>query len=487
MSLRLRLTLPLALVIAGCVFEEVFLADADGVFTGSADSRFGATVESNFHADNNADSDVAIGASNDGVVYIYTNPTGALTEASANVTFTGAAGGEAGWSLASGRVVSTSIPRDLVIGAPSENGGRGKIYILAGGGMSGALDSSDAWATLSGSQTNEYAGWDVTVGDYNADGHRDVAVGACGFGGDVGRVFVAFGPFANGSNRLLADATQNLIIQGVGSDSLFGCAVSTGDLDNNGRDDLVIGARGFRDTALPPNGDIPGGAGRVYAIYNSLTVGSTTIDAGVLNVRHWTGTEASMALGTSVDASGDINGDGYDDIVMGADYRFCSSAPVFGPEECANFEPGSAFIVLGQARAAGGRVLVTSGPIDTEADVVFNGTVSELGFGFRTAYVGDHDGDGNSDLAISTREGNQVYVYYGAATISTTSQTVVTEANAAAVLNADNAETNFVGADISGWGDSNADGLSDILVGASGVQDYILSPADPGGAWLFLE
>ncbi|MFK7929739.1 MAG: hypothetical protein AB8H79_16220, partial [Myxococcota bacterium] len=143
---RRTLTSLLFVGIGGCLWGVVSTLDADLTFTGATGEVHGYSVEGRFHADNDTQFDVAVGAPFADTVYVHTDlPASGTFGTSAATVFTGASGGEAGWDLHSNYLVGTGISAlmgDLMIAAPSEAGGKGKVYIIEGGSMTSDINQT---------------------------------------------------------------------------------------------------------------------------------------------------------------------------------------------------------------------------------------------------------------------------------------------------------------------------------------------------------
>jgi len=241
---------------------------------------------------------------------------------------------------------------DLLVGAPRDylavTGGRAYIY------FGGASLDTVADVTLAGATPGDgFGGAVATAGDVNGDGYDDVVVGASGNdagGADAGRAYICFGGPA-------MDAAADVVLTGAGAGDDFGCSVApAGDVNGDGYDDVVVGAL-TNDAGAPD-------AGRAYVYY-----GGTSPD-GVADLV-LTGTAEMGFFGRSVAGGADLNGDGYDDVVVGAD-----------------------------GEAPGGRAHVFyGGPSpDATADRTLVGAYGGGSFGFAVATAGDVRGDGFPDL-----------------------------------------------------------------------------------------
>lgn len=451
---RVPVRLSLLLALSACLVGTLTFADADV----SADphmGRFGFAVQGGIAAVTSFATDYAVGAPFDDTVYIFggSNPTEIAT-------FVAGTNDETGWALARGDVVGAP-GSDLIIASPSYNNGRGRIFVLESGQMSGALGPSDAYVTLEGRDAHDYAGWDVDVGDFNEDGHRDILVGMCGRDGFRGAVSVAFGPFTAGSTVDLLDATRNMIVRGENTEGDFGCAVAAGDIDGNGRDEIIVGAPAM-DAGLPLNGDVDE-SGMVYAIFSRATPGQFVVTNSALTVRTWTGSASGESLGYALASGDDYDGDGVEDLVIGGPGWWCDWATdVSVSRECATPLVGKAYLILGRSRVRN-RVQHTSGPIATTADVTLEGTGAGEGYGWSVEMVGDMNGDGRTEVTIGSRIAEVIDIAYGT---GVTSGTVLDSSELPRIDGS--AEGLFL--QVSSGSDVNFDGLRDLIVGAGGTE-----------------
>ncbi|MCK4589631.1 MAG: FG-GAP repeat protein [Nanoarchaeota archaeon] len=241
------------------------------------------------------------------LIYNYGNMSGDfIVNETSNVTFYGGASNdEAGYSVAIGDL-DGDLDDDVVIGAPGV-AGNGKIYInfgpIASNNNYNLVLSQTEYSTLSGYRL----GSELVVDDINNDGIDDILVGA-EFGN---RIYLLLGPIPVGV-PLDIDATANMTLNistagRVGRKHSF----STGDVNNDGYKDILIGA---------PFDNLSGGTntGRVFLVYGNSTMNGTVN----LNDTYpqWTAEGIDDLFGYSVELY-DANGDGYDDVFIGAPYR----------------------------------------------------------------------------------------------------------------------------------------------------------------------
>ncbi|HEC76242.1 MAG TPA: hypothetical protein ENI33_03140, partial [Thermoplasmatales archaeon] len=158
------------------------------------------------------------------------------------------------------------------------------------------------WTDI-GENAFDYFGYSVSIaGDVNGDGYNDVIIGAYGnddAGSYAGKAYVYYDSFSGLSS------TPDWTATGENAFDYFDYSISTaGDVNGDGYDDIIIGAYG--------NDDAGSDTGKVYVYYGSSSGLSSTPD--------WTdtGENADDLFGSSVSTAGDVNGDGYDDIIVGA-------------------------------------------------------------------------------------------------------------------------------------------------------------------------
>jgi hypothetical protein len=344
---------------------------------------------------------------------------------------------------------------DVVVASPgASNSGAwaGAVHVFAGP-VAGVLPLATATGTRTGETPDDRAGTSIATGcDFNNDGNDDVAVGAWGHdaaGAASGRVYVLYGPITGIASLGTADA----IFDGESPEDWAGYSVAcAGDTDADGFDDLLVGA--YRDDTTATD------AGAAYLLRGPMsgTASLSTADAKLVG-----GTHHDYA-GYAVAGAGDVNGDGFDDILVGAE-----SADGGGTTS------GEAYLVYGPI----------FGPSDlSNADATFLGQAPGDHFGARLAGVGDVCGDGVDDLIFGVEESGggvgAAYVVFGGLAIAAPSG--VETIGAADVIVFGATAGDALGAWVSAAGDIDDDGTLGVLIGAPGSD---VGEQDGGAAYLF--
>ncbi|MCO4772039.1 MAG: FG-GAP repeat protein, partial [Deltaproteobacteria bacterium] len=270
-----------------------------------------------------------------------------------------------GSALASGDVDGDGT-LDVVAGAP---GGPGAAYLVSGPVF--GLVPSAAATVLTGEASGDQAGASVVAGcDFDGDGVGDVAVGAWGHdqgGQSAGAVYVMFGPVTSSASLSTADA----VFWGESGGDWAGWSIAcAGDTDGDGTDGLLVGA--WREDA----GTLDAGA--AYLLEGAIAPGVATTLAGA--DAKLTGESAFDFAGSSVAGAGDVNGDGFADLLVGAPGR-----------DEAGSQAGAVYLVLGPV----------SGTVSlATADAKLLGAVGGEQAGAFVNSAGDVNGDGFSDALV---------------------------------------------------------------------------------------
>ena len=416
-------------------------------------AQFGLSVGTAGDVNGDGYSDVIIGArdyddaanSNEGRAYVYHGSAAGIS-AGPNSTLDDAnlPGAGFGSSVASAGDVNGDGYSDVIVGAyrfsDGANTAEGRAFVYHGSAT--GLSASPSSTPDDANQANALFGISVAcAGDVNGDGFSDVVIGASqyddGANTNEGRAFVYHGSAAGLSAS--PNSTPN---DGNQASALFGCSVaSAGDVNGDGYSDVIIGASQFDLVSSGTN------FGRAFLYYGSATgLSATAFGAGFGDA-----SQTNEGVGESVACAGDINGDGYSDVIVGAPFY----------DDGVNTDEGWAFVYYGSA----------TGLNTTPASTPDDANQADSRFGTCVSSAGDINGDGFSDVIIgadyfddgaNTIEG-RAFVYHGSpAGLSATPINTQDDANQAGAA---------FGVSVASAGDVNADGYSDVIIGANAFDD----------------
>ena len=374
-----------------------------------------------------------------------------------------------GQDISSGDINGDGLD-DLIIGAPYRNSETGAVYVVFGssGNVGASLDISALNGTngfvLNGISNLDRSGYAVASGDVNGDGIDDVIIGAYDGdpnGSNSGETYVVFGKTTAFSSSIeisdVIDGTNGFIMNGIASGNESGFSVSSGDINNDGKDDVIIGAP-----------KAAGGLGETYVVFGFDDTSTSTIELSALN-----GTTGFKLTGNGVNdysgralSSGDINGDSIDDIIIGAPYGGGANTA------------GQTYVVFGKTTAFSSDIELSS--LNGTTGFTLRG-ITEGDFTGRAVSAGDINGDTIGDVIIGARNGDpggtnaagETFVVFGKTTAFSSSIEIsdVIDGTNGFVMNG------IGGADLSGQflssGDINGDGTDDVIIGAYA--------ADPNG------
>ncbi|MEM1331340.1 MAG: integrin alpha [Planctomycetota bacterium] len=417
----------------------------------------------------------------------------------------------AGTSVASAGDVNGDGLQDILIGAyladGSDAGNAGKTYVIFGRpslGVTGRIDlaafNGPRVLTITGVDTSDRSGLSVSsAGDFNGDGIDDLVIGAPladpnGVSA-AGEAYVVFGredfSLLGEIDLATLDAQDGILINGIDIADLSGTAVAgAGDVNGDGSDDLIIGARG-----ADPNGVVE--AGESYVVFGGPGVASGgVIDLASLDGQNGfvlAGAGAGDRSGSAVASAGDVNGDGIDDLVVGA-YRADSGTLA---------DTGEAYVVFGGA-GIGSSGTVLLGELDGSDGFMLSSLVVGDQCGVSVAAAGDVNTDGVDDLIIGSdladpgglNNAGASYVVFGNSEIGSSGFVdllALDGSDGFAMVGIGDGDS--TGISVSAAGDANGDGFDDLIVGArladpsgngaAGVTYLVFGDEDLGATGVF--
>ncbi len=313
------------------------------------------------------------------------------------------------------------------------------------------------------------------AGDFNGDGFDDIIIGAHTAdpnGTDSGESYVVFGGTSVGAGGVIELSSLNgsngFVLNGIDAHDNSGHSVSAaGDVNGDGVDDIIIGA-----IRADPNGTE---SGESYVVFGGASVGEGgTIELSSLNGTNGfvlNNVDTNGFSGFSVSAAGDVNGDGVDDLIIGA--------PIADPN---GLFSGESYVVFGGAGVgADGTIELSS--LNGANGFVLNGVDERDRSGRTVSAAGDVNGDGVDDVIIAAHFADpngsysgESYVVFGGATVGEGGAFEFSSLNGANgfVLNGVDAN-DLSGISVSAAGDFNGDSFDDIIIGAN--------QADPNGTF----
>jgi hypothetical protein len=370
---------------------DISAEDADAVLIGEAegDQTFAVVGVGDSNGDGRGDLVVGAkknddGGADAGKIYFLQGPfSGERDLADAEASWKGVGAGDQAGTLSVGDLNGDG-ELDVLVGAQkNDNGGTdaGAVFVLNGpfGAWMGdqGLYASDA--LLRGEAGSQAGGGLAFAGDINGDGVGDLLAGApyedVAGGEDAGAVYLVHGP-VSGTSDLSGAADVHFVANSEGDQVGWGLA-GAGDVDGDGVDDFMVNAQ--RDDIRDNNAN----EGAVYVVVADWSGGADDVDLDDVWLKIQ-GMNADDKL-ASVNGGGDLNGDGHVDLVVGTRFH-----------DATGEDAGSAWIIYGP---------VSGGTVDIEdvAGTRIDGKAAGDGLSAPAGLIGDHNGDGNDELAIGAR------------------------------------------------------------------------------------
>ncbi|MHC5110736.1 MAG: S8 family serine peptidase [Planctomycetota bacterium] len=376
---------------------------------------------------------------------------------------------------------------DFIVGSPGaydiQDESVGEAYLVYGsvGVGSSSINLSTDAVTFRGREPGDDFGNSVSGGgDFNGDGISDILIGAWGVNVDEdanhGEAYIVFGSTNSLAGQLLRpawlDGINGFILRGANSGDFTGQSVDfAGDINNDGFDDIMIGAHTW-DLGEQSS------TGRVYVVYGNPGPHSTLFPLADLDPANGgdgtrgfilQGADASDQTGFSLSAAGDVNGDGFDDMLVGA-YPAAPDEMPFA---------GKTYLVFGGSNPGGIGLLDLAG-LDGTDGVTFHGIDGADLSSHHLSHANDVNDDGFDDFMIAAiwadpggrLQAGEIYVIYG-------HDNAWPAVYALSVLLPENGGDGTLGTilngidsnDLAGYGlglagDVNVDGHEDLIIGA---------------------
>jgi len=393
-----------------------------------------------------------VGGSSRGAVYLFLGSedgwAGDVDAATADAWWYGV-GMNLGTAVAVAPDVNGDGYDDLLMSAGGDGvSNAGKVYLVLGreSGWAPSQSAAVADASWQGEGAFYHAGTALAgVGDVDGDGLGDLLIGDSGGPTYAGQAYLVLG---RSSGWALDESTSaaDLVLRGEGaSDNAGATLAGGGDLDGDGLADMVVSAYGWNDDR-----------GKIYVVFGDTGGWPDELELSAAD-GSFQGEDEDDYAGLGLAVAGDVDGDGYDDALIGAYDRAADSA-------------GIVYLVLGRSSGWASNV-----PLQYGADASFVGEVAGDSLGHSVDGAGDVNADGLADILIGATGTDDPEEHCGSALVflgRTTGFGWDTPASEADGWYAGASENESMGTVVAGIGDADGDGYDDLLIGSRYNDDF---------------
>ncbi len=341
--------------------------DAEGYAVGKQGDRFGYQITSgDLDGDGNLDLVVTAPHQTGGNrAYVFLGPIDlasdpVLEAGQADVTIVGPAGSETGWAVVVGDLIGDGTD-DLIVAAASEVSGRGRLHLFQGPlPQSSTIDTAIADHHIDGVVNGGALGWALSVGDYDGDGHDELGAGACNVGAGLLQG-IGEAYLFDFDGATLPSTTADATATFKGV-GRSGCAMGTADFNGDNFDELLIGSYGESINS-----------GRSWGGSVALVYGRTQFDSSYslrdgnyedLDIALIVAENTGNSFGFDI-ASDDLDRDGYADLIVGAPAKECRQG-------CTGWDTrGRTYVIPGGPDQGSHRILAGISRANDVADVIY--------------------------------------------------------------------------------------------------------------------
>ena len=461
--------------------------DQNGIITFQANANFSGTASFDYtisdETGNTATATVTIPVVSELSLSTIVTGVGLPVGVGGFGVFGEAAGDNAGWSVGGIQDLNNDGFVDLLVTARNAdpNGliNAGKAYVVFGKTDGGLVSLTSLSAgnggfaingEIPGNQTGQQFSQEISAaGDFNGDNIPDLILGEPTISNGAGKTYIIFG-----KSDPLDTTAVNLsnISQGIGGFALLGetggnatgnSVSDAGDVNGDGLADLIIGAP---NTAIGS----ASGAGKAYVVYGTTNPSSINLTAVAAGIGGFAinGEFALDNSGASVRGAGDVNGDGFADVIVGARFNDSNGRSNNGKSYVVFGGPNVSTINLSSVAAGGGGGFALVGLNSNDRS------------GTSVSNAGDVNGDGLADVIVSSpgasangiTSSGKAYVIFGRTESGVVNLSSIEAGNGGFVINGA-AANDYAGDTVRSAGDINGDGFDDLVVGAPRADQII--------------